>query len=467
MATDIRTPVSYKVVGTRPIRHDGVDKVTGKAQYGADITLPGMLHGKVLRSPHAHARVKSIDTSKAEAHPDVKAVATSTDLAVVADEMAEIGEDQYLSLKYLRDRILADDKVLYRGHPVAAVAAGSPHVAEEALSLIEVEYEVLGAVTNVEDPMKPDAPILHEHITTASLGDDTPRGTNVAGHDQYKLGDVEKGFEQADLVLEREYRTKMVHQGYIEPQSATAWWRQDGHVTIWCSSQGHFGIRDTTPRILGLPVSSITVVPMKIGGGFGGKLGPYLEPVAAVLSRKTGLPVKMTMTRTEVMEATGPTCGSYVKAKMGVTKEGRITAVQAYLAFESGAWPGSSVGGASACMLSPYDIGNIVIDAYSVVDNKPKTGAYRAPGAPIGAFAIEILVDEIAEKLGMDAIDFRMLNGAREGTRRVDGVVHGPIGMLETAEAVRSHPHYAAPLNGKNRGRGVATSWRASLRTGP
>ena len=456
----------YKVVGTRPIRHDGVDKVTGKALYGADVQLPGMIYGKVLRSPHAHARVRSIDTSKAEAHPDVKAVATSKDLASVSDEITERGDADFTSLKYVRDKVLASDKVLFKGHPIAAVASSSPHVAEEALSLIEVEYEVLPSVTSVEEAMKPDAPLLHAEITTASLGDDTPKRTNIAGHDQYKLGDVEKGLEEADFVLEREYRTKTVHQGYIEPQNGTAWWTPDGHLTIWCSSQGHFGIRDSTSKILGMPVSKIKVVPMEIGGGFGGKLNAYLEPVAAVLSRKSGLPVKMTMTRAEVLEATGPTSGSHVKVKVGVTKEGRITAAQAYLAFESGAYPGSSLGGATACMFSPYDIENLQVDGYDVVDNKTKTSAYRAPGAPIGAFAVESVMDEISEKLNMDPMEFRMMNGAREGTRRIDGMVNGRIGMLETAEAVKSHPHYLAPLEGKNRGRGVAMGfWRNN--TGP
>jgi len=457
MASENKVATSaYKVIGTRPIRHDGVDKVTGKALYGADVRLPGMLYGKVLRSPHPHARIKSIDTSKAEANPKVRAVVTSEDLAPISDQLA----------KFVRDKILASDKVLFKGHPVAAVAASSAHDVEEALSLIEVDYEVLPSVTNVEDAMKLDAPVLHDHITTDGLGDEAPRKTNVADHGQYKLGDVDRGFQDADQVFEREFRTKSIHQGYIEPQNATAWWTPDGRLTIWCSSQGHFAIRDGTSRILGVPVSSVKVVPMEIGGGFGGKLGPYLEPVAAVLSRKTGSPVQMTMTRAEVFEATGPTSGSLVKIKIGVTKEGRITAAQAYLAFESGAYPGSSLSGATACMFASYKIENLQVDGYDVVDNKTKTSAYRAPGAPIGTFAVESLIDEICESLSLDPLDFRIMNGAKEGTRRVDGVVNGPIGMLQTAEAVKSHSHYSAPLNGRNRGRGVAMGfWRNN--TGP
>ena len=466
MATATETAKKYKVIGTRPIRHDGVDKVTGKALYGADIRLQGMLHGKVLRSPHAHARIKSIDTSKAEAHPDVRAVTTAMDLAEVADTLTEVGEDVYTSMKYVRDNVLASDKALYRGHAIAAVAAASPHAAEEALALIEVEYEPLPAVTDVESAMAPGAPVLHEHITTSGLDDGPETGTNVAAHDQHRLGDVDKGFGEADLVVEREFRTKTVHQGYIEPQTATAWWTPDGNVTIWCSSQGHFGIRDSASQILGLPVSRVRVVPMEIGGGFGGKLQAYLQPVAAVLSRKSGQPVSMTMSRAEVLEATGPAPGGLVRMKIGVTSEGRISAAQGYLAFEAGAYPGSSLGGATACMLSPYNIENLVLDGYDVVDNKPKSSAYRAPGAPIGAFAVESVIDEICEKLGMDPIEFRLINGAYEGTRRADGVAHGRIGMIETAEAVKAHPHYSAPLDGPNRGRGVAFGfWRNN--TGP
>ncbi len=453
--------VEYKVVGKRPIRHDGVDKVTGKAQYGADIRLPGHLHGKVLRSPHAHARIKSIDTSRAEAHPGVLAVATAKDLAPVPDLLAEIGEEAVLSLKYLSNNVLAGDKALYKGHAVAAVAADNPHVAEEALKLIEVDYEVLPAVTNAEDAMSSDAPILHEHMTTASFDDRFPKQTNIASYQQLSLGDIEEGFAQADVVVEREFRTKTVHQGYIEPQSATASWGHDGRLTIWNSSQNPFGIRDNVARILGISSSKIKLVPMEIGGGFGGKLAAYLEPVAAVLSRKTGHPVKVSMSRADVLEATGPTSGSYMKAKIGATRDGKIVATQAYLAFEAGAYPGSPIGGATACMTTPYDIPNVQLDGYDVVTNKPKTAAYRAPGAPLGCFAVEILVDELAEKLEIDPLEFRLRNAAEQGTRRADGTVNPVIGAVEVMDAVKDHPHYNTPLTGKNQGRGLAVGfWR-------
>ena len=430
----------FKVVGKRPIRHDGYDKVTGKAQYGADVSLPGLLHGKILRSPHAHARIISIDTSRAEAHPDARAVITSRDLPDTTD--LDIAQ------RHSSDRILAGDKVHYKGHPIAAVAASSPHAAEEAVSLIEVEYDVLPAVSSLVDALKPGAPQLHDEYEG-----------NIAGHTQLSLGDVDKGFEDADIVIERKYHTGMVHQGYIEPHSATAWWAPQGKITLWCSSQGHFQIGESTAKLLGLPASRIKVVPMEIGGGFGGKTLVYLEPVAVLLSRKTGLPVKITMSRAEVLEATGPTSGTFIKLKMGATGLGRITAARAELRYEAGAFPGSAVGAGAQCMLSPYDIENVLIDAYDVVDNMPKAAAYRAPGAPAAAFAAEQVIDEICEKLSIDPLDFRIMNGAKEGTRRANGIVNPPIGAIETAEAARAHEHYSTPLNGPNRGRGVASGF--------
>ena len=457
----------YKVVGTRPVRHDGADKVTGRALYGADIRPPGLLWGKVLRSPHAHARIVSIDTSRAVSHPEVAAVVTFADLPRPEDTLAEVGEDQIMSQKYLSNNVIADDKALYKGHAIAGVAASSPHAAEEALGLIDVCYDVLPAVTNVEDALKPGAPILHEHITAPEgFGDEQSTGTNATGHVQHRLGDVEKGFAEADVVIEREFRTRTVHQGYIEPQNATALWSEDGRLTVWCSSQGHFGIRDQVASILDIPVSQVKVVPMEIGGGFGGKLRAYLEPIAALLSRKSGAPVKMVMTRAEVLEATGPTSGSYVKVKMGATNEGRITAAYAYFALEAGAYPGAPVGGAAACILTPYDIENVLLDGVEVLTNKPATAAYRAPGSPIVTYAVESVVDEICRRLDIEPMEFRILNAAKEGTRRADGTLNPPIGALEVMEAVRDHPNYSAPLSGPNEGRGVAVGfWRNN--TGP
>ena len=449
----VLSTTDYKVVGTRPIRHDGTDKVTGRAKYGGDFQAAGLLHGKVLRSPHAHARIKSIDVSKALAYPGVKAIITGQDMPVAQMENPDQGT------RFSSDNILARAKVLYKGHAVAAVAATSPHVAEEALSLIQVDYDVLPSVLDVREAMKADAPLLHEDVTTTELGEQSDKKSNVATHFRYELGDVEKGFREADVIVEREFNTATVHQGYIEPQNGAAFWNADGQLTIWTSTQGAFSVREAVAKALDLQVSQIKVVPMEIGGGFGGKIPIYLEPLAALLSRKTGQTVKMLMSRTEVFEGTGPTSGAYVKVKMGANNAGKITAAEAYLAYDAGAYPGSSVTAGAQCMFAPYDIENVRSDGYDVVVNKPKTSAYRAPGAPIAAFAGEQVVDEICQKLGMDPIEFRLMNASKEGTRRVDGPVFPRIGNIECLGAAKDAQQYKAPLQGPYQGRGVASGF--------
>jgi xanthine dehydrogenase molybdenum-binding subunit len=459
-----QTTKSYKVVGTRPIRHDGLDKVTGRARYGADISLPGMLHGKVLRSPHAHARITRIDISRAEALPGVKAVVTAADFPIIASETIDFGE-MLGNSRMLAENVLANGKVLYKGHAVAAVAATSPHVAEEALDLIEVEYEPLPVLLTYADAIKEGAPLLHDDLTTRSLAERFSRGTdtgvrsNVASHIQYKQGDVEQGFAEAAVVVEREFTTSTVHQGYIEPHASTAFWGADGRVTVWTSTQGPFGIRNQTAAILGIPESSVKVVPMEIGGGFGGKLNTYLDPVAALLSRKSGRPVKLVMSRTEVFEATGPTSATFIRAKIGADAGGRITAAQLYMIYEAGAYPGSPVGAGANTGLAPYVVPNLLVDGYDVVCNKPKVAAYRAPGSPQAAFAVESVIDELAERLGLDPLDFRLRNAPQQGDRMPSGAPFPRIGCREIEEAMRAHPHYTAPLEGANRGRGVAMGY--------
>ena len=452
----------HKVIGTRPIRHDGVDKVTGRAIYGADIQLTGLLHGAIKRSPHPHARIKHIDTSRAEAHPGVRAVVTAHDLPQIADKLADLGE-AIVNLRDASNNVLAYGKVLYKGHAVAGVAAINLHVAQEALELIDVEYEVLPHVTGVLEAMEDGAPILHEDMKTTSMGEETDKVSNIANHFQHKMGEPDDGFAEADVVIEREFTTQTVHQGYIETHNATALWNEEGQLTIWTSTQGAFSVRDQMAEILQMPVSKVKIVPLEIGGGFGGKISVYLDPVAALLSKKTGHPVKMTMTRDEVFEGTGPTPGSYLKVKMGATNDGRLTAATAYMAYEAGAYPGSPVGAGAGCIFTPYDIPNVQIDGYDVCVNKPKTNAYRAPGATNAAYATETVVDEISEKLGVDPLEFRVKNGAKEGTRRADGPVHPRIGCIETTEAALNSEHYRSSLaksaNGKVRGRGVASGY--------
>lgn len=449
----------YKVIGTRPIRHDGADKVTGRAIYGADFRISGMVHGKILRSPHAHATIKSIDTSAAQQHPGVLAVTTGADFPDLKDKIADLGEGA-VNLAHLGANVLAHHgKVQYKGHAVAAVAAVSPNVAEEALALIKVEYQPLPSVIWVLDAMKDDAPLVLEGVTTKSMGKKSDKPSNVAAHIHFETGDVDEAFERADVVVEREFKTASVHQGYIEPHVATALWNEDGHVTIWTSTQGAFTARQQTAELLQIPISQVTVVPCEIGGGFGGKIVVYLEPVAAMLSRKCGRPVKMVMNRDEVFEGTGPTPGSFVRVKLGATKAGKLVAGEAWLAYDAGAFPGGMIGPGCMCVFSCYELANARVDGYDVLSNKPKTQAYRAPGATQAAFACESVIDELAEKLGIDPIEFRLMNAVTEGTRRVDGPVYPRIGFVETLEAARASEHWKSPLVGKNRGRGIASGF--------
>jgi CO/xanthine dehydrogenase Mo-binding subunit len=463
----------YRVIGTRPIRPDGTDKVTGRALYGADVHPTGLLHGAVLRSPHAHARILSIDTSAAEAMPGVRAVVTAADMPEGEDRIADHGEVD-VNVRYQSWNVLARGKVLYHGHAVAAVAATSPHVAQEALKRIRVEYELLPPVLDVRQAMRAEgprrrsptgdegeaAPILLDGLRTDELGKKLAGPTNVASHMRHERGDVEAGFARAAVIVEREFTTSMVHQGYIEPQNATALYNPDGQVTIWTSTQGAFGVRSQIEDLLEIPVSRVRVIPMEIGGGFGGKNDVYLEPLATLLSKKSGhRPVKLTMSRAEVLQATGPTSGSYIRVKMGADRAGRLTAAEAYLAYEAGAFPGSPVESGANVIFGPYRLDNVRVDGYDVVVNKPKTAAYRAPGGSNAAFAAETVVDELCVKLGMDPIEFRLLNGVQQGDRKADGPIFPRIGLLEVLRAAQEHPHYRAPLEGAHRGRGVACGY--------
>jgi xanthine dehydrogenase molybdenum-binding subunit len=462
MATTETAPSSYKVIGKRPIRPDGVEKVTGRAVYGADVHLAGLVHGIVLRSPHAHAMIKRIDASMAKAFPGVLAVITGENMPVAASTVRELGE-QATNIRHASNKLLAHHKVLYKGHPVAAVAALDSNTAQEAAKLIQVEYEVLSPVLTVDEALSFGASILHDDLIGDHLGEKKGH-TNLARHFRHESGDVEQGFRDSTIVREGTYRMATVHQGYIEPQNATALWQNDGKLTIWTSTQGAFGVREALATVLRIPESKIRVVPCEIGGGFGGKLDIYLEPLAALLSQRCGRPVHMVMDRAAVFEATGPTPGAKVTVKLGVDSTGRILAGAAELLYEAGAYPGSPVGAGAMCIFAPYRIKNTRIDGYDVVVNKPKSAAYRAPGATQAAFGMESLVDEVCTSLEMDPLEFRLLNASHEGDRRADGPLFRLIGTSEVHQAAKESPHYQSLLtrqgpDGHRRGRGVATGF--------
>ena len=443
-------PANNKWIGQRTIRPDGEDKVTGRAAYSADTKLPGQLYGRILRSPHPHARIKSINTKKAEALPGVKAVMTGKDMVEFPiDKSVMLGIQD---MRWMSRNIMAQGKVLFAGHPVAAVAATSNSIAREATQLIEVEYEVLPFAIEIDDAIRDGAPILHDHIKR----DGKP--SNIAGTLEHKLGDVAAGFASADVIVERSFTTRPVHQGYIETHACLVNVGKDGKTTVWSSSQGQFMVRAMCAFLTGIEQSSIRAIPAEIGGGFGGKTIVYLEPVAMILSKKSGRPVKLTMSREDVFRASGPTSGSKSTVKIGAKKDGTIVAGQGTFYLQAGAFPGSPIRGAAGCAFAPYNIANVYSFGYDVVSNRSKVAAYRAPGAPIGAYAVECVLDELAEKLKMDPLELRLKNAAKQGTKAAHGPVYPVIGYEQTVKAALEHPHYKAPLK-KHQGRGVASGF--------
>jgi CO/xanthine dehydrogenase Mo-binding subunit len=438
-----------KIVGSSPVKHDGIDKATGRAKFGADMFLPGMLVGKILRSPHPHAIIKSIDTAAAESLPGVKAVVTRVDFpelpkGSVAGDMSR--------------NAMAREKALYDGHPVAAVAATSESIAKQALKLIKIDYDVLPHVIDPVEAMKPDAPILHDHLRTKGVKDAADKKTNVVERLELKMGDVDAGFAQADVIVEHEYDTKPMHQGYIEPQGCVATCTEDGQVELWCCTQGPWVFRDRLTEILKIESSKIRVTQSELGGGFGGKTGFYPEPIAVLLARKAKRPVKIVLTRGEVFRGTGPVAGTRSRIRMGVTKEGKFTAADAELVFQTGAFTGSMFFNAPQAMFTRYDLKNVKTISCEVVSNRPKVNSFRAPCVPQVIFGVEGVINELAQKIGMDPIDLRIKNAATEGYKTIYGETFGPIGFLETLIAAKNCDHYKSPLP-RGQGRGVAAGF--------
>lgn len=435
----------FQTIGQRARREDALDKVTGRAAFGNDINLPGTLEGLVLRSPHAHAKILQIDTSKARKVKGVKAIVTAEDFPELRSGGAgDIARDN-----------LAAGKVLYHGHGVAAVAATSRVAAEKALKRIRVKYQPLAHVTDLDEAMRPDAPILHEELSYE--GHEGP--TNIYEHLEDSFGDVEAGFAEADVILERKYSTPTVHQGYIEPTACLADFQAAGQSSIWTTTQGHFGVRDSAALMCGMQSHEIRVIPTEIGGGFGGKTAVYLEAIALMLSKQSGRPVRMKMSREEVFRCAGPGAASKSRIRIGARHDGTITAMEAQLAYEAGAFPGAPLGGGMRCLFGAYDVANVRVEGYSVVVNKPKVRAYRGPGAPQAVFGSESLLNELAAELGMDPIEFRLKNAVRNGSETAAGKFH-QIGFVECLEAARHSDHYQSTL-GPNQGRAVVAGfWR-------
>jgi CO/xanthine dehydrogenase Mo-binding subunit len=443
----------FRIIGRRTPKVDAVDKVTGRAQFGADVPLPGLLVGKVLRSPYAHARIRRLDTRQAEAMPGVRAVVTGRDLPRIVPgarlgSLTATAQDAYLS-----QEVLARDKVLFHGH---AVAATSSDLAAAALARIQVEYEPLPHVLDLVEAMRPEAVRLHDDLFTQTKAGRASAPSNVAEHLELGRGDVERGFAAADVVIERTFRTQTVHQGYLEPDAEAAWMREDGSLTVWANTQTTFTQRQELAVVLGLPMSRIRVVPTEVGGAFGGKETVRLSALCAALSRKAGRPVRIALSREEVLRATGPASATVATIKVGARRDGAITAIQARLVYDAGAFPGAPLRSAIRRVFSQYRTPHLKIDAYDVVTNKPHVAPYRAPGATPTNFALESAIDEVGEALGLDPLEFRLKNVSRPGDPMPDGVILPSVSLADLLQRIRRHPCWTTPLAGPHRGRGIA-----------
>ena len=446
MALDPTGKRIFKVVGTRPPRPDGIDKVTGRALYGADVSAPGMLVGRILRSPHPHATIVAIDTSAALALAGVKAVVTAADFAPQTDP----------TLRDIQDNCMARGTVLYDGHAVAAVAATTAAIARAALKLIKVTYGPLPHVTDVDAAMRADAPVVQAGRALESVPAGMP--DNVTHRCEFGHGDLDAAFGGADLIVARSFTTAATHQGYIEPHACLASMTGDGKGDLWCCTQGQFNVRTICAALLGIEASQLRVTASEIGGGFGGKTNVFIEPVALALARKSGRPVKIVMARDEVFRATGPTVSSSIDVKIGMTKSGRITAAEADLRYSGGAFPCLTIEMGAQAAFAAYDLAAVRTVGWNVLTNRPKEAAYRAPGAPQAIYAVESVIDEACQKLGLDPLEVRLINAAKKGTKSSYGPTFDDIGLLATLNAAKAHPHYRAPL-GPHQGRGLSAGF--------
>ena len=433
----------FKVIGQRPLRPDGIEKVTGRAQYGADLYVTNMLHSKILRSIHPHAKIKSIDISAAENLSGVKAVITSADFKKIQPD----------GPKDVLENCIAHDRVLYDGHAVAAVAAISNSIANKALKLIKVEYEPLPFVIDVDEAMKLGAPIVSKGKSLENV----PEGysENVTSYCEFGHGNLNKGFSEADKIVERTFKTAAAHQGYIEPHACLANMSSDGKADLWCCTQGHYLVRELCSSIMGMETSQLKVTASEIGGGFGGKTTVFIEPIALALSLKSGRPVKLVMTREEVFKASGPTVSSSTDIKIGMKSDGTITAAHAKLRYQGGAFHNGTVEMGAQSAFACYDLKAVKSEGWNVLTNRPLQAAYRAPGAPQSIYAVESVIDELCQELNLDPLDIRIKNAAKKGTLSSYGPTFNDIGLLATLEAAKNHPHYSAPLK-PNQGRGLS-----------
>jgi CO/xanthine dehydrogenase Mo-binding subunit len=436
------TTRDVKGVGFEVPRTDSPEKVTGRMQYVADLNPRGLLHARLLRSPHAHARIVRIDTSKAKALPGVRAVLTAADIPHLKRGAPTRAH-----------AILAIDRVVFGGQPVAAVAADEPAIADEALDLIDVEYEPLPVASDPLDAMRPGAPRVADEGTeadtseaaahsgvnvTASAESDKP--ANVVQEVHFSRGDVAAGFAESDAVVEHTYRIPMVHQGYLEPHAVLADWDASGNLTLWASTQGMFNLRSEVAEILHIPEYQIKVIPMECGGGFGAKIRALVEPIAALLARETRRPVRYVMSRREELEAGMPAPQVIIRLKTGVKKDGTLLALEADTTLESGAFAGAVLAINAVMICSFYRWPSFEYHGREVLTNKPSIAAYRAPTAPHTFFALDSQMESLARALGLDPIELRERHMSRQGDTMTHGRPWATHGALECLQRAVQHP---------------------------
>ena len=474
MSTVMKTTRDVKGIGLSIPRPDGPDKVTGQVQYVADLNPRGLLHAKLLRSPHAHAKIVRIDVSKAKALPGVRAVLTAADIPQLKKKAPTRAH-----------AVLAIDRVVFAGQPVAAVAADEPAIAEEALDLIDVQYEVLPVAADPLESMKPGAPPVAELGTEADTSEAQAHGSiagvsteakpskavNISQQARLQRGDVAKGFAESDVVIENTYRVPMVHQGYMEPHAVLAQWDSSGNLTLWASTQGSFNTRSEVADVLELPENRIKVIPMECGGGFGGKIRALCEPITAVLAKATNRPVRYVMTRKEELEAGMPAPQVIIKLKTGAKRDGTLMAIEAEAILESGAYSGAVLAVAGVFLASLYLFPNFDVKGFEVLTHKPSIAAYRAPVAPQTIFAIDSQMEQMAKKLGVDPVEFRLRHVQHEGDKMANNQPWLSNGAAEVLTRLAEHPIWkkraewkASAKDGKLRGTGISLGgWLGGL----
>ena len=446
--------MAHRIVGQPIGKLEGIGKVSGQARYSGDVTLPGLVWGKALRSPLPHARIVRIDTSRARALPGVLAVLTAQDLP-----------DILVGRRMFDMPMLARDRVRFVGEKVAVVAAADPDIAEEALALIDVEYEDLPAVFDPVDAIKAGAPVLHENPAAYEGAPAERPHPNVQSVLRFKLGDVEAGFGQADRIFEHTFRTQLDHQGYLEPHAGVVAIDDDGRIQVWASNKMPFRLKELLSHALKRPPEQIRVNLTPIGGDFGGKGSLMDLPLAYHLARVTGRPVKMLMRYAEELMAGNPRHPSVITMRTGVTRDGRIIARRVKALFNSGAYaafkPAPSVNlGGTAMGAGVYRIPNLLIEAFCVYSNNIPCGHARSPGEPQMVFAGESHMDMIARELGMDPADLRRKNLLRDGDHLANGHHLEHVRASDTLEAALKASHYAEPKPGPWIGRGMAMTHR-------